>query len=463
MIGFNKVKVFFELGDKDGLTFKLFSYFAVSLFLILILQNIAEVAMVRGLLHIPDKIQSEMLGLAYQAEVMVKEGDMDELADWERGQDYTLYVITDKNIPISGRDMHPHFEFKISFARSIDTIFDNKVSQPIIAIPLATEHQLVIQFPHQYHPAKYFTYYFLFIKFVIAVLILGVFSVLLAKYLQVPLKKLQEASQQLAEGDYSVRVSHAVGNRVTEFSALADSFDHMTQRIDALVEKQKRLIRDVSHELKTPLARHDLALHLLKRRLPEESQVMLAKLERESNEMNDLVSEILEYSRLENASYEVNLLPVDFASLCRHQVLEHQEVIKPGQSLSFIETKGISTYGIADHRLVQRVLKNLVGNAIKYAGNNATINLRVNILDENVVISVEDNGLGIPPQHLQSVFDPFTRLESSREKASGGYGLGLAIVNESMRIMKGKAVAKNLDEGGFQVTLLFRCVDRNVK
>ncbi len=148
---FNLRDLFF-LGDRGGLAFRLFSYFAVILLLILILQNIAEVALVRVLLHVPEKIQQEMLDLAAQAEVMIKEGDMDDLADWERGQDYYLFVLDNEQNTLSGQQMHPHFEFKLQFMRQLDTTFENRVNQPIIAIPLRSGHKLVIQFPHQYHP-----------------------------------------------------------------------------------------------------------------------------------------------------------------------------------------------------------------------------------------------------------------------------------------------------------------------
>lgn len=454
IIRFSSVRDKFRLGDRDGLAFKLFSSFAMSLFLILVLQNIAEAAMVRFLLHIPKTIQHEMLDLAYQAEVMINDGDMDELSDWEKGQDYTLFVLDDTQYAISGRDMHPHFAFKLRYARDIDTIFDNEVNQPIIAIPLQTGHQLVIQFPHQYHPARYFAYYFMVIKVVIAGLILGVLSLLLTRYLQAPLKQLQAASHRLAEGDFSVRVGKEVGDTVTEFAALADSFDHMTRRIDALSEKQKRLIRDVSHELKTPLARHDLALHLLKNKLTQEQLPLLHRLERESNEMNVLVSEILDYSRLENASDRINLVPVDLCALCQYQVSDMQDNLVAGQSLSFIGACH-SHYVQADQRLVLRMLKNLVGNAIKYAGEQADITVSVHATEFGIELWVEDDGQGIPVQHIASVFDPFTRLQAARDKKTGGYGLGLAIVRESMLLMNGQVKADNLP-AGFRVTLQFR-------
>lgn len=447
LIVIQKIKSAFCLGDRDGLAFKLFSSFAISLFIILLLQNLAEAALVRVMLHVPEKIKADMVEMAYQAEVNIREGDMDELADWERGQKYYLFVLDEKQQAISGREMHPHFEFKLQYARDIDTVFDNEVNQPIIAIPLQTGHTIYIQFPHHHHPARFFTYYFTVIKVVIAGLILGVLSLILARHLQQPLNKLQVASQRLAEGDFSVRVGHEVGDTVTEFSALANSFDHMTRRIDALSEKQKSLIRDVSHELKTPLARHDLALHLLRRKLPDEQQGLLDRLERESCEMNELVSEILEYSRLENANYQLKLHPTDLSSLCVFQVEKMKDALLSGQSLQFNNDQS-EMLAVADNSLVLRILNNLIGNAIKYAGKQANISVSVRSLGEEAIeMCVEDTGKGISTQNITTIFDPFTRIESSREKQAGGYGLGLAIVKEAATIMNGKVEAENLADG----------------
>ncbi|MGF1731196.1 histidine kinase sensor domain-containing protein [Photobacterium kasasachensis] len=450
-----KTRALFFLGDRDGLAFRLFSYFAVILTLILVLQNIAEVALIKALLHVPERIQTEMLSLAEQAEVMIEEGDMDELADWERGQDYYLFVLDKERRTISGRDMHPHFEFKLNFIRQLDTTFENRVNQPVISIPLSTGHEIVIQFPHEYHPARYFPYYFALIQIAIAILILSVFSLLLARYLQRPLNKLQDASNRLAEGDFSVRVGHEVGDSVTEFGQLANSFDHMTQRIHDLAQKQKQLIRDVSHELKTPLARHNLALHLLRRKLPEDSQQLLDRLERESDEMNELVTEILEYSQLENASYSVNLVPTQLETVCHHLVLELQHNLGPEQQLE-CDLNHATLMAMADNRLLLRAIKNLLGNAIKYAGEQAVIGLSVTNANGWVQLVVEDDGAGIPEQHLKQIFDPFTRLEAARDKQSGGYGLGLAIVKEAMTVMKGHVRAENRESGGLRICLLFR-------
>ncbi|MGR6832052.1 histidine kinase sensor domain-containing protein [Aliivibrio wodanis] len=443
---------------KNGLVFRLFSAFSVSLFLIISLQSLAEIALMKSMLRIPAPIQTKMLDLAEQANVMIDDGDMDELADWARAQEYYLFVLDENKRSITHRDMHPHFEFKLKYLRPLDTQLDNEVNQPIIGIPLKEGLTIVIQMPYQYHPANRFPFYFGIIKLVISALILGLFSWVIARYLQQPLDKLREVSHKLAQGDFEVKVGDEIGHSVREFSELAHDFDNMTHEIHSLAEKQQRLIRDVSHELRTPLARHNLALHLLRKKVDSEHQHLLDRLESESNEMNDLVGEILEFSRLENARYSTKLEAIMLESHCSAQVAQRRVDLKSNQSLEMISTIPIPM-AMADPRLVTRVISNLIGNAIKYAGDNARIQVIVTPYTEQdkeyVAVIVEDDGLGIPEHQLSDIFSPFTRLESARDKQSGGYGLGLAIVKEAMSVMKGKVEAENRTEGGLRISLLF--------
>lgn len=443
---------------KNGLVFRLFSAFSVSLFLIISLQSLAEIALMKSMLRIPAPIQTKMLDLAEQANVMIDDGDMDELADWARAQEYYLFVLDENKRSITHRDMHPHFEFKLKYLRPLDTQLDNEVNQPIIGIPLKEGLTIVIQMPYQYHPANRFPFYFGIIKLVISALILGLFSWVIARYLQQPLDKLREVSHKLAQGDFEVKVGDEIGHSVREFSELAHDFDNMTHEIHSLAEKQQRLIRDVSHELRTPLARHNLALHLLRKKVDSEHQHLLDRLENESNEMNDLVGEILEFSRLENARYSTKLEAIMLESHCSAQVAQRRVDLKSNQSLEMTSTVPTPMV-MADPRLMTRVISNLIGNAIKYAGDNARIQVIVTPYTEQdkeyVAVIVEDDGLGIPEHQLSDIFSPFTRLESARDKQSGGYGLGLAIVKEAMSVMKGKVEAENRTEGGLRISLLF--------
>ena len=442
---------------KDGLTFQLFSYLTVILVSILILQGLAEKALMKALLKVPETVKEEMLDLAYQANVLIEDGDMDELADWGNAQDYYLFVLDKEGRPITHRDMHPHFEFKLRFLRTLDHQLGARVSKPIFGIPLIEGNTLVVQLPHQVHPAQNFALYFSLIKALIALIILTLFSIIMARSLQQPLGRLREASRRLAQGDFSVSVVSELNSKTREFNELANDFDHMTNEIHSLAEKQRRLIRDVSHELRTPLARQNLALHLLRRKINEDSQHLLDRLENETEEMNNLVGEILEFSRLENSRYDAKLKFMHVEQYCSMQVEQMQPDLKTGQTLKTNLSTDLSEVAI-DERLVLRALSNVIGNAIKYAGEDANIVVLTHEIELDKVyrvISVEDDGPGISESKLVDIFDPFTRLESARDKQSGGYGLGLAIVKEAMLVMNGLVVAENRSRGGLKVNLLF--------
>ncbi|GIC78205.1 two-component sensor histidine kinase [Moritella sp. F3] len=455
-----KAKQLFFLGDRQGLAFRLFSYFAITLVLILSLQSIAEMALVRVMLHLPSNVKVEMLDLAEQANKLLDrkdaEGNLDrtQLAEWESAQSSYLFVLTDNFEAVSTRVMHPHFKFKLRFIRPLDTILENKVNKPVIALPLRPGYQLVVQFSDKLHPAHYFPYYFAAIQFVITSILLAIFSLLLARNLQYPLHRLQAASRSLAEGDFSIRASQQVGKSVTEFNQLAQDLDDMAEHINTLIGKQKKLITDVSHELRTPLARHSLLLHLLRKRCPEDVSGLLDKLDNESTEMNNLVSEILEFSRLGHENVSVKLVPTQLESLCQILVMQIELDLKPQQSLVVALDNGTAMV-LADNRLCLRAIKNVLENAIKYAGEHARIELAVRQQAEFVEVIIADDGVGIPAQQLERVFDPFVRIEQARTKQAGGYGLGLAIVKEAMVIMRGEAVAELNVNNGVTVKLRF--------
>ncbi|CAH7403759.1 putative two-component system sensor kinase [Vibrio chagasii] len=442
---------------KDGLTFQLFSYLTVILVSILILQGVAEKALMKALLKVPESVKEEMLDLAYQANVLIEEGDMDELADWGNAQRYYLFVIDENNRPITHRHMHPHFEFKLKFLRTLDHQLSDRVSKPIFGLPLDNGSTLVIQLPHQFHPAKSFAPYSYMLKAVIALVVLSLFSIIMAKSLQQPLDRLREASRRLAEGDFTVSVVSELDSTTREFNELAHDFDHMTFEIKSLAEKQRRLIRDVSHELRTPLARQNLALHLLRNKVDDKSAGLLDRMESETEEMNKLVGEILEFSRLETSRYDSKLSLMQLEQYCSMLIAQMQNDLKPNQTLVGDLETPTSMVNI-DERLLLRVIGNLVGNAIKYAGEHAHISVttyEMTIDQRYSVISVEDDGEGIPDNKIAGIFDPFTRIESARDKRSGGYGLGLAIVKEAMVVMNGHVTAENRESGGLRVNLMF--------
>lgn len=438
---------------KDSLVFQLFSHMSAVIISILLLQVVAEQALVKAVLKVPDTLKQHILELADQANVLISEGDMDELADWANAQPYYLFVLNRENQPLSHRQMHPHFEFKLRFLRELDGPLNDTVSKPLIGVQLIGGNTLVVQLPSELHPAHRFIIYLAISKVVIVIAMLALFSLILARKLKRPLDRLRESSRRLASGDFSVNVVTELRSNTREFNDLARDFDEMTKEIHALAKRQRNLIRDVSHELRTPLARQNLALHLLRQKATELQKPLIERLEREVDQMDALVGEILEYSRLENSRYEASFKPVCLESLISSQIEQSRLQLSQQQSIS-VEYGVDLPLVVTDQRLVLRCLNNLLTNSIKYAGTSAEIRVSVKSQPDNVVIEVSDNGPGISDNHIAEIFRPFTRLESSRDKQQGGYGLGLAIVKEAMGLLNGKVAALNLKSGGLSVQLI---------
>ncbi|MCG9582449.1 histidine kinase sensor domain-containing protein [Vibrio tubiashii] len=442
---------------KDSLAFQLFSYMSTVIISIVILQAVAEQALIKIMLKVPLEVKQDIQSLAHQANVLIEDGDMDELADWANAQPYYLFVLDPENKPLSHRQMHPHFEFKLRFLREIDELLEDRVNKPLIGVRLDKGNTLVVQLPSQLHPAHRFIIFFSVSKFIIVIAILLLFSLIFARKLQMPLDRLREASRRLASGDFKVKVVKELRSNTREFNDLAHDFDNMTKEIHALAERQRRLIRDVSHELRTPLARQNLALHLLRSKAADSELPLVERLEKEVDEMDSLVGEILEFSRLENSRYEADSTPVCLESLISTQVEQSRLQLKVGQSLS-ISTGSTIPVVMTDERLVVRCITNLLSNSMKYAGEDAHIEVSIYELDEqpykSVCIEVADNGPGIAQAQLEEIFRPFTRLESARDKQSGGYGLGLAIVKEAMKLLGGEVKASNRKESGLRVQLI---------
>ena len=438
---------------KDSLVFQLFSHMSAVIISILLLQVVAEQALVKAVLKVPDTLKQHILELADQANVLISEGDMDDLADWANAQPYYLFVLNRENQPLSHRQMHPHFEFKLRFLRELDGPLNDTVSKPLIGVQLIGGNTLVVQLPSELHPAHRFIIYLAISKVVIVIAMLALFSLILARKLKRPLDRLRESSRRLASGDFSVNVVTELRSNTREFNDLARDFDEMTKEIHALAKRQRNLIRDVSHELRTPLARQNLALHLLRQKATELQKPLIERLEREVDQMDALVGEILEYSRLENSRYEASFKPVCLESLISSQIEQSRLQLSQQQSIS-VEYGVDLPLVVTDQRLVLRCLNNLLTNSIKYAGTSAEIRVSVKSQPDNVVIEVSDNGPGISDNHIAEIFRPFTRLESSRDKQQGGYGLGLAIVKEAMGLLNGKVAALNLKSGGLSVQLI---------
>lgn len=440
----------------DSLVFQLFGYMSTVLILILVLQAIAEHALIRVMLGVPLEIKNELYQLVEEANSFIDTNDISGLEEWEESQPYYIFVLNNLNKPLTSRQMHPHFEFKLKFLREIDEILDNKVNKPLIGMGLRNGNKLIVQLPSQKHPAHRYLLFFSISKVIIAVLTLLIVSYILAKNLQNPLNRLREASRRLACGDFSVNVVSELKSKTREFNDLASDFDHMADQISQLSGRQRQLIRDVSHELRTPLARQNIAIHLLRAQVDEKGEQIVDRLEAQVDEMNKMVGEILEFSRLENARYEANFKWVDLGGVISMQIEQARRQLVGAQVIDF-NLERSPCFVVTDERLFVRCIDNLLSNAMKYAGTNASISVRtLDITRQGKAftrVQVSDNGPGVPQEKIEEIFTPFTRLDSSRAKARSGYGLGLSIAKESVLLLGGTIIAENLITGGLSIEI----------
>jgi len=298
------------------------------------------------------------------------------------------------------------------------------------------------------------------ISLVLGFLIVGLFSSVLARYVATPVSRIRLAAQRISAGDLSARVqpNHIPRGR-DEIAHLARDFDTMAGRLQSLVTAQNRLLGDVSHELRSPLARMNLALELARRGDEPKRLAALERIERESARLDVLVGELLTLSRLENGlSAETLSGAVDLVEICREVVADAEfEASNAGRGVSvsfFGPDKPVIVRG--DSELLHRAVENVTRNALRHTANDSPVAIELSIHGADVEISIADCGPGVPPDELDAIFHPFYRVEGARDRPDGssGTGLGLAIAQRAVAAHGGTISARNRPEGGLEVRLL---------
>ena len=290
-------------------------------------------------------------------------------------------------------------------------------------------------------------------------------SVLLAVVFSRPLRKLRLAARALATGDLSSRVNWNgftyldVFSRRDEIRGLMEDFNHMAAELQALVELQRTLLRDVSHELRSPLARLNVALELAR----EESDVSsgasryLERIEREAALLNELITQLLSLSAIQHAR-EANRAQIVHLQQVIHELTEDARFEATTRKCMVTFQPIGEDYSVRGHeRLLRGAIENVVRNAIQYSGDGGTVEIQLSTESRHevsyAVISVTDNGPGIPQEDLRKIFHPFYRVDEARRRSTGGFGIGLSIVERSIELHSGKIMAANREGGGLIVAM----------
>ena len=274
----------------------------------------------------------------------------------------------------------------------------------------------------------------------------------LARYISSPIGKLRKATQKLAGGDLQTRVAPEIGNRRDELARLAKDFDEMAARIENLIQSQKRLTQDISHELRSPLARLNVALELAKQKSVNETTApILERIENESNRLNEMIGRLLMLSKLESGAQDFTKGEVNLGALVENIAADADfEAQAKGKAVRVLENQNCSVTG--SENLLRSAIENVLRNAVRYTRENSTVEVSLLSSNGNAEIVVRDFGGGVPEDELEKVFRPFHRVGEARERKTGGIGLGLAIAQRAVHAHKGTIRAKNI-EGGLVVEI----------
>lgn len=296
--------------------------------------------------------------------------------------------------------------------------------------------------------------FFMVLGFRVAIFLVvgGCICYLMAWRITAPVRRLRQAVQQLADGNLKARSGIETGHRGDEITDLGGDFDRMAERIEMLVLSQRQLVRDISHELRSPLARLQVALELARRNAPPQTEQALDRIELEGERLNELIGELLTLSLLESDTSFITSEPVEMQGLL-NEVVEDAS-FEAVESNRLVELISVPALVLGNRELMRRALENVVRNALHYTAEWTSVEV-VSIMEENstLVVRVLDHGPGVPDQMLSTIFQPFYRVAEARDRLSGGKGIGLAIAARSVALHGGLVKATNRPEAGLEVEI----------
>ncbi|MGA9472783.1 MAG: ATP-binding protein [Terriglobales bacterium] len=290
----------------------------------------------------------------------------------------------------------------------------------------------------------------------IALLSSGLVCYLLARSMTSPITRLRQAAQSLAAGDLTARTGAPAGGPRGEMVELMRDFDRMAERLEGLVDSQSRLLKDVSHELRSPLARLSVALGLARQRSTSEIEGQLDRIELEADRLNQLIQRLLTIARLESGADGIRKSSLSLRELVEN-VAHDAEYESAGRHIR-VDADGDDEFLVdADPDLLRSAVENVVRNATRYTAAGTTVEAKLerqhNSNGEEMVIRVGDSGPGVPDASLAKIFEPFYRLDDARNRQTGGAGLGLSIADRAIRLHGGQISASNRKEGGLEVEI----------
>lgn len=272
----------------------------------------------------------------------------------------------------------------------------------------------------------------------------------LARYVSKPVERLQSSARSIAAGNLDSRVGEEFARRHDELGVLARDFDTMADHVRELIASKESLLRAMSHELRSPLARLRVAVSLARR--GSEVARQYDRIELEAERLDVIIGQMLQLSHLRAIEPSLPRVPVDLTTLLTEVVEDARiEATAANKGVEWAPSMSVEIEG--DHDLMRSAIENVLRNAVRFTKEGTAVAVGMSRDGGDTRIVIEDHGPGVPENELAKIFEPFHRVAESRDRDSGGTGLGLAITARIVNLYSGEVIARNRDGGGLRVEI----------
>jgi two-component system, OmpR family, sensor histidine kinase CpxA len=405
--------------------------------------------------------QTEFLANAVRA---YQSGGSEEARRYLRGlrdsQHVWAFLFDEQGQEVTGRRPPEWIErVRLGQTRTIDSFWGRfgllQFLRPSTTGADGRRYTMVIQLPPEQH-ALFGPHGMLWLVILIAIISSGLVCYILARYMTGPVVRLRAATQRLAAGDLSARAGGSGARGNDEIAQLVRDFDAMAERLEKSVNAQARLLNDISHELRSPLARLNVALALARQRSGPPAQSALERIDLESNRLNELIGGLLTIARMEDGNEAREKSPIRLADMIE-EIAQDADYEAQGRNCHVECLIADDCWVMGAPILLHSAIENVVRNATHYTREGTVVHVHLEqahgAAGPEAVIRVSDSGYGVPEEALDKLFRPFYRIDDARGRQTGGIGLGLAITERAVRLHGGTVRAANRMEGGLVVEI----------
>jgi signal transduction histidine kinase len=404
--------------------------------------------------------QTEFLNQAVQA---YQSGGQEEARHYLRGlrdsHHLWAFLFNEQGQEVTGRKPPEWIErVRNGQTHTIDSFWGRlgpmQFMRPSMTAADGRRYVLVIQLPLE--QPRFGWHQMLWLVILIAIISSGLVCYVLARYMTAPVVRLRAATRQLAAGDLSARVGGLAARGGDEIAQLVRDFDAMAERLEKSVNAQARLLNDISHELRSPLARLTVALELARQRSGPPAHSALDRIDLESNRLNELIGGLLTIARMEDSNETVKKSPIHLAEML-DEIAQDADYEAQSRDCHVDRVIVEDCWVMGAPMLLYSAIENVVRNATRYTREGTDVQIRLESAPgpngPEAVITVTDSGPGVPEEALDKLFRPFYRIDDARGRQTGGVGLGLAITERAVRLHGGTVKAANRREGGLMIEI----------